>query len=99
MSCEPWELIDSLVTIPVVMISKSSGEYLRLALATSPFPISVSLYAPPMLDPEVLVLWALALLSLVGASAWAAAEEKAALEGRSGAGQFLADQVGGKGKG
>ncbi|CAI5947156.1 unnamed protein product [Closterium sp. NIES-64] len=67
---------------------------LRAAAAIMVKQVTVSLYAPPrsLLDLAELVLWALALLSLVGASAWAAAEEKAALEGKSGAGQSLADQ-------
>ncbi|CAI5464873.1 unnamed protein product [Closterium sp. Yama58-4] len=106
MGCNATDLTEGAVTIPVVMVSNSSGQFLLQALsnasASSPSaspsasasPVTVSLYAPPraLLDVAELVLWALALLSLVGASAWAAAEERAALEGKSGAGQSLADQ-------
>ncbi|CAI7744436.1 unnamed protein product [Closterium sp. NIES-53] len=103
MGCNETDLTEGVVTIPVVMVSNSSGQFLLRALSNasasasasaSAAPVTVSLYAPPrsLLDVAELVLWALALLSLVGASAWAAAEEKAALEGKSGAGQSLADQ-------
>ncbi|CAI5493182.1 unnamed protein product, partial [Closterium sp. Naga37s-1] len=103
MGCNATDLTEGVVTIPVVMVSNSSGQFLLQALSNasaspsasaSAAPVTVSLYAPPrsLLDLAELVLWALALLSLVGASAWAAAEEKAALEGKSGAGQSLADQ-------
>ncbi|CAI7907772.1 unnamed protein product, partial [Closterium sp. NIES-54] len=105
MGCNETDLTEGVVTIPVVMVSNSSGQFLLRALSNasasasasaSAAPVTVSLYAPPrsLLDVAELVLWALALLSLVGASAWAAAEEKAALEGKSGAGQSLADQFG-----
>ncbi|CAI5930532.1 unnamed protein product [Closterium sp. NIES-65] len=93
MGCNATDLTEGVVTIPVVMVSNSSGQFLLHALSNasaspsasaSAAPVTVSLYAPPrsLLDLAELVLWALALLSLVGASAWAAAEEKAALEGR-----------------
>ncbi|CAI5978641.1 unnamed protein product [Closterium sp. NIES-64] len=85
----------------IVINSEEASKALRVqrlraaaAIMVNNKQVTVSLYAPPrsLLDLAELVLWALALLSLVGASAWAAAEEKAALEGKSGAGQSLADQ-------
>lgn len=75
MSCN--ETGDPAITIAVVMLPASAGKALEAALeGDDGGAVTVAIYAPPrpLLDPAELVLWLMAVLTVLGASHWSASE-------------------------
>lgn len=65
------------VAIPVVMLPASAGKALDAALDEGKA-VTVAIYAPPrpLLDPAELILWLMAVLTVLGASHWSASEPR-----------------------